>query len=193
MKNANIGTIQAASVIITVMISHIILNMPNHLISTTGPSTILNLVYVFVIALGIFYIASKIFDLFPGQDMLDICEFTGGKFLKNAFGTVTIIYFIIVSGFVIRTFAESLVLIYFPNIDLEIVIISFIAICVIMNMFGFKAISRGTLITMPIILIGIVIIFISSSSNFIPQRAFPLLGYSASNTFLTGLRKYICI
>lgn len=64
-KEARMGILQAASVIITVMISHIILNMPNHLISSTGPSTILNLCYIFVIAMLVFYLASKVFDLFP--------------------------------------------------------------------------------------------------------------------------------
>lgn len=192
MKDTNLGTLQAASVIITVMISHIILNMPNHLISSTGPATILNLVYIFLISLGVFYIAIKIFDLFPGKDLIDICEFTGGKFLKNAFSIAICVYFITVSGFVIRTFADSLVLIYFPNIDLEIVVLIFIAIGGIMNFFGFKSISRVTLITMPIILVSMIIIFVSSASKFIPQRAFPILGYGVSETFLTGLRKYIC-
>lgn len=65
MKESKIGILQAVSVIVTVMISHIILNMPNHLISNTGPATILNLVYVFIIASFVFYIASKVFDLFP--------------------------------------------------------------------------------------------------------------------------------
>lgn len=65
MKESKIGMLQAASVIVTVMISHIILNMPNHLISNTGPATILNLVYVFIIASFVFYLASKVFDLFP--------------------------------------------------------------------------------------------------------------------------------
>lgn len=193
MKSANIGTLQAASIIITVMISHIILNMPNHLISSTGSATILNLIYVFIISLVVFYIAGKIFDLFPGHDFIDICEFTGGKLLKNSFGIAICVYFITVSGFVIRTFADSLILIYFPNIDLEIVVLVFIAISAIMNIFGFKSISRVTLITIPIILVSMIIIFISSASNFIPERALPILGYGASDTFLLGLREYICI
>ena len=62
MNKTKIGTLHAASVIITVMISHIILNMPNHLISQTGSATILNLVYVFAISMVIFYFASKIFS-----------------------------------------------------------------------------------------------------------------------------------
>lgn len=111
----------------------------------------------------------------------------GGKWLKNTFCIVICIYFLTISSFVIRTFSESLVLIYFPNIDLEIVILIFVAITIIMNLLGFKAISRVTLITLPIILFSMVIIFISSWSKFIPQRALPVLGYGASETFLSGL------
>ena len=49
MKKTSMGVIQGASIIITVMISHIILNMPNHLLASTGSSTIINLIYVFII------------------------------------------------------------------------------------------------------------------------------------------------
>ncbi len=193
MKQAKIGTLQAASVIITVMISHIILNMPNHLITETGSATILNLIYVFIIATLFFGIAVKIFKKFPGKDLIDICEVAGGKLLKNVISVLICIYFIVISGFVIRTFAESLILIYFPNIDIEMVILMFVSITSVMNLFGFKAISRVTLLTLPIILISMVIIFISSASHFTLQRALPVLGYGASTTFLSGLRKYICI
>ncbi|MCI8396730.1 MAG: hypothetical protein HFJ52_03470 [Clostridia bacterium] len=64
-KETRMGILQAASVIITVMISHIILNMPNHMISSTGPATILNVCYIFVISLLVFYFSSKVFDIFP--------------------------------------------------------------------------------------------------------------------------------
>ncbi len=193
MKESKMTTLQAASIIITVMISHIILNMPNHLISTTGSATILNIVYLFVISSFIFYVASKIFELFPNYDLIDICNFTFGKIFKNIFCVAVCIYFLTISGFVIRIFAESLVLIYLPNIDIEIVILIFIAITAIMNLLGFKSISRVTLITIPIILFSMVIIFISCSSSFIPERALPVLGYGAYNTFVSGLRKYICL
>ena len=187
MEKTKIGLLQGASVIVTVMISHIILNMPNHLISNTGSSTILNLVYVFIISVFIFYLASKVFELFPKKDFIDICEYTGGKWLKNLFSIAVCIYFLTISGFVIRTFAESLVLIYFPNIELEIVILAFVSITVIMNLLGFKAISRVTLISLPVILVSMVIIFVSSASKLVPERALPLLGYGAYDTFVSGL------
>ncbi len=192
-NDKKMGTLQACSIIITVMISHIILNMPNHLIAFTGPSTILNLIYVFIIALVIFYIAAKILEKFPGKDLIDIAEYVGGKTLKYTLSIAACIYFLTLCAYVIRTFSESLVLIYFPNINLEIVILMFIVIAVAMNLFGFKAISRVTLITLPLILFSMIIIFISSASDFTLERALPLLGYGASTTFLSGLRKYICV
>lgn len=188
MKNTNMGTWQAASIIITVTIAHIILNMPNHLISFTGSSTILNLIYVFIIALILFYFAFKILKHFPHMDIIDISEYASGKFFKNTISIAICFYFLTIAGFVIRTFADSLVLIYFQNISSQIIIIIFIAICVIMNLLGFKAISRVTLVTLPIILVSMVAIFISLSGDFMPERVFPILGYGASKTFLSGLR-----
>lgn len=122
-----------------------------------------------------------------GKDLIDICEYAGGSFLKKAFGIAFCVYFLTISAFIIRVFAESLVLIYFPDIHIELVILIFIAITAITNLFGFKSISRVTLITLPIILISMVIIFISSVSKFVPQRALPILGYGAFDTFVSGL------
>ena len=192
MKERKLGTIQAVAISVTVMISHIILNLPNHLIGETGSATILNLIYIFVISLIIFGFASKVFALFPNSDIMDICEYAAGKKIKKIFSALIGIYLIILSAFVIRIFSESLVLIYFPNINLEIVILIFIVITAMLNLFGFKVIARTTTIILPVILVAMVVIFVSSASKFMPQRALPILGYGASKTFIGGLRKYFC-
>lgn len=192
MKERKLGTLQAVSIVVTVMISHIILNLPNHLIAETGSATILNLIYVFIISLIIFALSYKVLKLFSNSDIVDLCEYAAGKTIKNIFATLVCVYLLVICAFVIRIFSESLVLIYFPNIDLEVVIIIFIAITVLLNLFGFKAISRTTAIILPIILVAMVIIFVASCSNFMPERALPILGYGASSTFLSGLRKHIC-
>ncbi len=187
MTKTKLGIYQAIAMVVTVMISHIILNLPNHLLSETGPSTILNLIYIFVITFVIFYAVTKVFELFPNQDIIDICEYTSGKTVKNIFSIGIIVYLLIISAFVIRIFAGSLVLIYFPNIDIGIVILIFIAITAILNIFGLKTISRSALIILPVILITMVTIFVSSGSDFVYQRAFPILGYGAYETFILGL------
>ena len=177
MKERKLGTFQAIAIIVTVMISHIILNVPNHLITETGSATILNLIYVFIIFLIFFYIISRILKLFPNSDIIDICEYVAGKTVKNIFTIIVCIYLLVLSAFVVRTLAESLVLISFPNIDLEIVILIFIAIAIILNLFGFKVIARTTVFILPIVLVSMIIIFISSVSDFVPERALLFLVY----------------
>ncbi len=193
MEERKLGTIQTIAIIVTAMISHIILNVPNHLISETGSATILNIIYVFIIFLVFFYIISKVLKLFPSSDIIDICEYVAGKTIKNILAIMVSIYLLVISAFVIRIFAESLVLISFPNIDIELIILVFIAISVILNLFGFKAISRTTVFILPIVLLSMIVIFVSSISDFVPERAFPILGYGAYETFVSGLRKYFCI
>lgn len=110
-----------------------------------------------------------------------------GKHIKNIFAILICVYLLILSAYVIRIFAESLVIIYFPNIDLEIVILIFIAITVLLNLLGFKAISRTTSMILPVILVAMIIIFVSSASEFVPERALPILGYGANETFISGI------
>ena len=175
MKERKIGTYQAISIVVTVMISHIILNLPNHLITQTGSSTLLNLIYIFAITLIIFGIAVKIFKLFPNNDIIDICEYSAGKTAKNIFAVFIFIYLLVISAFVIRTFAESLIIIYFPNIDIELVILIFIAITAIMNFLGLKSIARTTIITLPIILLAMIVIFFSAGSDLYIKELFLFL------------------
>ena len=186
MKERKLENYQAVALIVTVMLSHIILNLPNHLISQTGPATILNFFYVFGIVLVICWIVTKFFKLFPNSDLIDICEYTGGKVSKNIYTTVLLIYLFTVSAFVIRIFSESLVLIYFPNMDVDMIILIFIIITAIINTIGFKAIARASVILFPLVIVALLFVFVSSSSSFMPERALPILGYGVSETFLKG-------
>ena len=56
---------EAIAIIVSVMISHIILNLPNHILTKAGTSTILNIIYVIAITCIFFFIISKIFKEFP--------------------------------------------------------------------------------------------------------------------------------
>lgn len=192
MNEGKLENYQAIAISVTVMLAHIILNLPSHLIDSIGSSTILNLVYVFGIILIICYLVTKFFKLFPNCDLLDICEYVGGKTAKNIYSAMVFVYLLTISSLVIRIFAESLLLIYFPNMDLEMIILIFIIISVLMNLLGFKAIARTSVILLPVILFSIIIVFVSSAPSYTPERALPILGNGFFDTFIKGLRQYIC-
>ena len=186
MKERKLENYQAIAIIVTVMLSHIILNLPNHLISQTGSATILNFFYVFGIVLIICWLVTKFFKLFPNSDLIDICEYAGGKIAKKIYTIALLVYLFIVSGFVIRIFSESLVLIYFPNMDVDMVVLIFIIITAVINTLGFKSIARASVILFPVVIVAFLFVLISSSSNYMPERALPILGYGITDTFVKG-------
>ena len=184
--NNKIGNIGAISLIITVIIAHILSNLPQTLLHSTNSATALNIIYISIITLVICYFICKLFEKFPNSDILDISEFLAGKSLKITLGLLYIIYMMIIVSFLIRNFSESLRLIYFPNTHFSAIVLIFIVAAVILNRFGFKAIVRCNLTIMPVVLISLLVIFFSTIDEFTIQRFFPILGNGFNETFIIG-------
>lgn len=188
MSSTNkIGNVEAIALIVTIMINHIILNLPKSLIDSSGSATILNLIYVMIIILGIIYLICKLLKHFPSLDILDISEFLGGKILKNIIGILFIIYFLFTASIFLRSFCESVRIIYFQRTPVAFLVILFIIGIILCNRLGINSIIKSNLIFIPIILFGIVFIFFANLDNLTPQRLFPLLGNGIGPTFFSGI------
>lgn len=187
MNTDKIGTFEAISLVIIVMISHIILNLPNEILTSTLSAAPLNIIYITSIVLILYIISCKLFEPFHNKDILDVSKYVGGNILKKVVSALYMIHLIFISGILILSFADTLKTIYLQNMPTELICLVFILIAVLANQFGFKSVSRTNAILMPFILITIVIIFMSLFTNFVPQRIFPILGYGAKETFLTGI------
>lgn len=186
-KTYNIGSIEAIFLVLTITVNHIITNLPKALIEQTGTATLLNIVYLTIIVLGIAFLISKLFKHFPNQDIVDVAEFLGGKFLKNIIGILFIVYFFLSGSIFLRSFCESIKIIYFPRTPVLILIILFLGGVVLCNRHGLHSIVRANLIILPVVLFSIVFIFFANFENFTVQRAFPLLGNGINSTFCSGL------
>lgn len=182
-----IGTIEAIFLIVTIMINHIILNLPKSLIDLSGSATIINIIFVTLIALCIIYALCKILNHFPGLDILDISEFLGGKFLKNTIGILFIIYFLFTASIFLRSFCESVKIIYFQRTPVIFLIILFIIGIILCNRLGLSSIIKANLIFIPFILFSILFIFFANMGNFTVQNIFPLLGNGIGTTFFSGI------
>ena len=90
-----IGTIEAIALIVTIIINQIILNLPDVIISTTGSSSWINVIYISIIAIIFCALICKLFKPFNSNDILDVSEYLGGKVLKFIIGIafVTIIWY----------------------------------------------------------------------------------------------------
>ena len=65
MSNQKIGNIEAIALIITIMVNHIILNLPKSIIHSTSSGAILNVLFISLVALGIAYLISHLLKSFP--------------------------------------------------------------------------------------------------------------------------------
>ena len=180
-----IGKLEAAGIIIMIMINQIIINFPNSIITTTGSAAWINVIYISIIAIIFCLLICKLFKPFPASDVLDISEFLGGKFLKTLIGSIYIIFFVFLAGTFLKYMANSLELIYFEQTPIIFLLLLFLIPVVIVGKLGIKSISQVNLIFMPILLISIVITLFSTVKNFIPQRIYPIMGFGADKTFIS--------
>ncbi len=186
MDCVKIRNIEAICLVCVGVINHIILSLPNAILSSTGSAAPINITFIVLIGLLLGYLVSKVFQQFPGSDILDITQFLGGKWLKRGLGIAYIVFFIFSSSLIIRTFAENLKIQYFATTPLYIIILAFLIITGFANFLGAKAIIRCNSIVTPIMIISLLIAFLSVAPDFVWQRFFPILGYGFSHTFLYG-------
>lgn len=187
MNSHKLKIIEGIFLVLTIFLSHILLSTPTELINSTGSSTLLNIVYIGGITLIFFLIVYKIFSLFPGSSIIDICEFLGGKTLKFIYCIIFIIYILTLTSVMISLFAESLSLIYFSHLDITFIILAIIVSIGILNILGFKTICRLNIILVPCMILSLIFLYFASLEKFTFERIFPILGYGLDKTFIDGI------
>lgn len=186
MEIKQISNFQAIALILIIVTNHLILGTPRTLIAETGTGTILNMIYVFILALLLVFIITKLFSNFNGKDIIDISEFLGGKVLKVIVGIVFIIYFLVILSTTVRVIVQDLEIIYFQNISVYVLTLAILASIVFVYKYGSSAVVKCNSIIAPIVGIAILIIAFSNVQDFSLDRLFPILGFGAKETFITG-------
>ena len=185
-NTCKLSIIEATSLILIVVISHIILDLPNVLLVSASSAAPLNIIYITVLALMFFLIINKLFTHFSGKDIIDVSEFIGGPLLKKIVSLLYSLQLIFIAGILILNFSQTIRTIYLQDMPNWLICLVFILIGIISNLFGFKNVSKINSILMPFILITIIAIFIALFTDFVPERIFPILGYGINETFFLG-------
>lgn len=187
MNVNKLSLIEVIAFIVIISINRLSINIPQTILLSCGSSSILNVIYISLIAILFSYILIKLFKRFPNSDILDVSEFLGGKFLKNVIGIVILVYTLIVEAVFLRDFTDVIHVLYYTDTPIFFLILFFIVVTIIANLFGKKSIAKTNLILCIIMIIGLLVSFLSVLPNLTVQRAFPILGYGAYQTFFTGL------
>lgn len=187
METSKITAAEAISIILGMFVAYTLVALPRSMLETTKTATLINLIYVGIIALLITFLIYKLLIKFPGSDIVDIAEYLGGKPLKTFIGMVFIFYFLFSSSILLRNFCECLKIVYYPMTSLIFIILTFIVVIYITLHHRFSSIAKVNLLIIPLVIISIIFLFIANMKNFSLDNIFPIFGDGLFNTFVTGL------
>ena len=187
LSTEKLGFLETIALITIVITNKIILNTAKDIISSTGSSAWINVIYISIVAIIITLLISKLFKHFQGKDILDICSYLGGNPLKLIMGILYISSLLLVPVSVIKNFSDTLQLIYYKTSPLPYIVCFFILGSLIANRYPLKTIAKTNLLIIPIVFVSILIILFSSINSFKIERIYPILGDGFNETFFSGL------
>ena len=187
METSKITTAEAISIVLGIFVAYTLVALPRSMLETTKTATLINLIYVGIIALLITFLIYKLLLKFPGSDIVDVAEYLGGKPLKTLIGIVFIFYFFFSSSILLRNFCECLKIVYYPMTSLIFIILTFIIVICITLHHRFSSIAKVNLLIIPLVIISIIFLFVANMKNFSLDNIFPILGNGLFDTFVTGL------
>lgn len=186
MNYSKLGNFEAICLIVVVFVNHIVLNLPQMILNSTGTASILNTIYILLIVIIFAILILKLLKKFIGLDIIDISEYLGGKPLKILIGILCIIYLIFETVFLTRMFSQNLLLVYFPNYPISFIIFLFLFIGVVANIIGKKSIIKTNAIIVPIALFSILFTFIFVADMLRIERSLPIFNNGLDKIFLSG-------
>lgn len=183
---AKIGSIEAIALVCIGILNNTILYLHKSIFDVCNSSALLNIIYICLLCFIFGIIISKFFKKFPDKDIIDISELIGGKTLKYITSILYILFFLLICSMLLRNFSEGIKVTYFLRSPVYIIVLAFLLIPFLANIFGPSAIVRCNLIVTPIMVISFIITFISVGPGFTFQRIFPILGNGINETFFIG-------
>lgn len=177
---------EAISIIATISIAQIILDFPEYLIDNTGTGTIANLLFLSIITIIFCTIISNIFKNFSNQDIIDISELIGGRFLKFIISIIFIIFLELSAVLAFSSFIYPIKTLYFQNTHPLFVASIFIGAILIASNKGFFSTKKTATVFLGISVISVVALLFGDNGNYNTNNLIPFFGYDFRTTFQTG-------
>ena len=117
---------EAIGLVITIIINNIILVCAQEVIETCSSASLINALYVSIIAIVITWIITILFKKFAGQDILDISNFLGGKVLRSIIGIIFLSFFLFRISILLRRLVNCLQIINYQLTNVVFIIFLFI-------------------------------------------------------------------
>ena len=181
-----IGNKEAVCFIVIAVLNGLVLNTNKIIIKNCGSSSLINSIFVCIIALIIVFLMCKLVKKFPSSDILDISKYLGGKFLQFIVGILYIGYFGFITAILLRKMSDCLQIIFYPMTDLIFIVLLFTIAAGIASRLGKAGVFKSSLIIFPVIAVILILVFLGNAKNFDLYNIYPILGNGIDSTFISG-------
>jgi spore germination protein (amino acid permease) len=181
------GRWETTTLLINAMTVQVYLGFPRIMAMIGGTAAWMVVVLIFLVALLLFLIISKLFSKFEGKDLLDMAEHVAGGFGKAVTGLIIVAVVIALISLILREFAEDMKIISLPISPISFVMMFFLAGMVVSAYMGLEAIVRFHAIAVPVIIAGFLIIVIGVAPYFDTTNLLPILGNGPQNILSKGI------
>ena len=99
MNYTKLGNFEAICLIVVLFINHIVLNLPQMILNSSGSASVLNTIYILILVLIFTMLILKLLKEFTGLDIIDISEYLVEKIQKIIIGILCIFYILFETAF----------------------------------------------------------------------------------------------
>lgn len=175
-KKITFGKWEATFIIVNLICTKIFLNFPRFMAETAGTAGWLLAIYLSVLAFIAFFIIVKLYKPFEGKDLLDIGEYIGGNAGRIIVGTIVLGFSLYIVSVILREFSEDMKIIGLTVSPLSFVMFFFLIGIIVSSYIGVEGIARYSVIAVPIISVGFLLILVGASAYVDFTNILPLFG-----------------
>ncbi len=183
------GTFECIATIGAMTIIPLILTLPTLSTGYFGTASFLHAIYSSIIAGIAFFILVKLYKNFTNKDILDVTEFSLGKFFKYFTGLLIILYLLSAATITISEFNENARTILFTETPSLYVSALFLITVFIGCAIGLQGIFRTSAIITPFMILGFIAMFLSLIPNIDLTNFTPIFGNGLKEVFFNGAFK----
>ena len=190
MKNKILfGNWEAVALLVNLICTKLFLDFPRTVAEQAGTASWILLLYISLLAFLGFFIISKLYEKFEGKDILDICQESFGQIGKIIIGIILLAFLIFITSIVLREYSEDMKIVAFIASPISFVNLFFLLTMIVGAYFGIEAIVRFHAVTVPIIVVGSIIIMVGVMPYADYTNVLPILGNGINEIFIKGFVK----
>lgn len=180
-----LGKKEFSSILINLITIKMLLSYPMQLIKTSANAAWIQMIFVTLIALGLFFVTVKVYE--RKISIIEIASIRGKKPLKTAVGMIVFLVLLANIVTVMRIFPESVKIILLQDTDTRLLVGVFALTVLISARYGIEAIGRVSYILLPVCGIIFVLFVFLLIPYYKISNITPILGSGAVNVFVKGI------